>query len=53
MQAALLARYVPRFVFDAFVESRLGSDWSGAFGTLSPQAPFDPLIERSMPTQHA
>jgi putative acyl-CoA dehydrogenase len=52
MQASLLARHAPRFVFDAFVESRLGSDWSGAFGTLSPQAPFDPLIERSMPTPH-
>ena len=30
MQAGLLARHAPRFVFDAFVESRLRSDWSGA-----------------------
>jgi putative acyl-CoA dehydrogenase len=52
MQASLLARHAPRFVSDAFVAARLGGDWTGAFGTLSPQASFDQLIERAMPTQH-
>jgi putative acyl-CoA dehydrogenase len=49
LQASLLARHAPDFVFDAFVGSRLGADWSGAFGTLAPNAPFDALIARAMP----
>jgi putative acyl-CoA dehydrogenase len=52
MQASLLARHAPRFVSDAFVAARLGGDWTGAFGTLAPNTPFDQLIERAMPTQH-
>lgn len=52
MQASLLARHAPRFVSDAFVAARLGGDWTGAFGTLAPDTPFDQLIERAMPTQH-
>jgi hypothetical protein len=36
-------------VFESFVRSRLGADWSGAFGTLAPTLPFDALIERAMP----
>ncbi len=52
VQASLLARHAPRFVFDSFVASRLGGDWTGAFGTLASNAPFDQLIERSMPAPH-
>ncbi|MDH5222344.1 MAG: acyl-CoA dehydrogenase family protein [Betaproteobacteria bacterium] len=49
LQASLLARHAPDFVFDAFVASRLGAPWTGAFGTLAPNAPFDALIARAMP----
>jgi hypothetical protein len=36
-------------VFEAFVRARLGADWTGAFGTLEPGAPFAELIARAMP----
>jgi putative acyl-CoA dehydrogenase len=49
LQASLLARHAPEFVFEAFVRSRLGAEWTGAFGTLAPNAPFDALIARAMP----
>jgi putative acyl-CoA dehydrogenase len=49
LQASLLARHAPDFVFDAFVQSRLGAAWTGAFGTLAPNAPFDALVARAMP----
>jgi putative acyl-CoA dehydrogenase len=49
LQASLLARHSPPEVFESFVRSRLGADWSGAFGTLAPTLPFDALIERAMP----
>jgi putative acyl-CoA dehydrogenase len=50
LQASLLARHAPGFVFEAFVRARLGADWTGAFGTLAPGAPFAELIGRAMPT---
>jgi putative acyl-CoA dehydrogenase len=49
VQAALLRRHAPDFVFDAFCRSRLGGDWGQAFGTLSSAAPMDELIARAMP----
>jgi len=49
LQASLLARHAPEFVFDSFVRSRLGAEWTGAFGALEPNLPFDALIERAMP----
>jgi putative acyl-CoA dehydrogenase len=49
LQASLLARHSPPEVFESFVRSRLGADWSGAFGTLASQLPFDALIERALP----
>jgi putative acyl-CoA dehydrogenase len=49
LQASLLARYSTPEVFESFVRSRLGADWTGAFGMLAPQLPFDALIERAMP----
>lgn len=48
VQASLLARHAP-LAFDAFVVSRLGGNWSGAFGTLASDTSFDKLIERAMP----
>lgn len=49
VQASLLARHAPAFVFDAFCASRLERGLGGAFGTLAPGAPLDLLIERAMP----
>jgi putative acyl-CoA dehydrogenase len=49
LQASLLARHSRPEVFEAFVGARLGADWTGAYGTLAPGAPFDALIERAMP----
>jgi len=49
LQASLLARHSPAAVFEAFVGARLGADWTGAFGTLAPGAPFDAVLERAMP----
>jgi putative acyl-CoA dehydrogenase len=49
LQASLLARHAPPEVFESFVRSRLGADWSGAFGTLASNLPFGALIERAMP----
>jgi putative acyl-CoA dehydrogenase len=49
LQASLLLRHAPQFVSDAFIASRLGGEFSGAFGTLSPGAPLDALIARAMP----
>jgi len=49
VQASLLARHAPGFVFDAFCASRLDAGFGGAFGTLPPGAALDGLIERAMP----
>lgn len=49
VQASLLARHAPAFVFDAFCASRLEGAMGGAFGTLQPGAPVEALIERAMP----
>jgi putative acyl-CoA dehydrogenase len=51
LQASLLARHAPELVFDSFVRSRLGAEWTGAFGALEPGLPFDALIERAMPVE--
>jgi putative acyl-CoA dehydrogenase len=49
VQASLLQRHAPDFVFEAFCRSRLGGDWGQAFGTLPSTCAFDELIARSMP----
>ncbi len=49
LQASLLSRHAPGLVFESFVQARLGADWSGAFGTLAPGAPFAAIIDRAMP----
>jgi len=51
MQGALLVRFAPHAVADAFCASRLGGDWGGAFGTLSRKTDFDAIIKRAMPTE--
>lgn len=50
VQASLLRRHAPDFVFEAFCRSRLAGDWGQAFGTLPGAVAFDALIARAMPT---
>ena len=50
VQASLLRRHAPDFVFDAFCRSRLGGDGGRAFGMLPGTVAFDALIARAMPT---
>lgn len=49
LQGALLVRFAPHPVAAAFCASRLGRDWSNAFGTLSKNTDFDAIINRAMP----
>ena len=51
VQAALLRRHAPVFVFEAFCRSRLAGDWGGAFGTLPSDVDFDSIIARAMPSE--
>ena len=50
VQAALLRRHAPDFVFEAFCVSRLAGDWGHAFGTLPARVDLDSIIRRAMPT---
>ncbi|PPE66545.1 isovaleryl-CoA dehydrogenase [Zhizhongheella caldifontis] len=49
MQAALLRRHAPDFVFEAFVASRLGMAPALTYGGLSPRTDFDRLLQRAAP----
>ncbi|WP_059011306.1 acyl-CoA dehydrogenase family protein [Streptomyces specialis] len=49
LQGALLVRFAPPAVADAFCASRLGGDWGGAFGTLSHRAGLAAVVERATP----
>jgi putative acyl-CoA dehydrogenase len=49
VQASLLRRHAPDYVFEAFCRSRLDGDWGQAFGTLPGAVAFDALIARAMP----
>jgi len=49
VQASLLRRHAPDFVFEAFCASRLGGDWGQAFGTLPSRCDVDSIIARAMP----
>jgi putative acyl-CoA dehydrogenase len=51
LQGALLVRFAPHTVSDAFCTSRLGDEWGGAFGTLPSNSDFDAIIDRAMPAQ--
>jgi putative acyl-CoA dehydrogenase len=50
VQASLLRRHAPDFVFEAFCASRLGGDWGHAFGTLPSNLAFDAIVARAMPS---
>ena len=47
LQAALLRRYAPQPIADAFVVGRLAQDAGSAYGTLPPGVDLDLLIERA------
>ncbi len=49
VQASLLRRHAPDFVFDAFCRSRLAGSGPQVFGTLPSNVAFDPIIQRAMP----
>jgi putative acyl-CoA dehydrogenase len=46
-QGSQLVRHAPAAVSDAFCATRLGRDWGGAFGTMSPGLDLAPILERS------
>jgi putative acyl-CoA dehydrogenase len=49
VQASLLRRHAPDFVFDAFCRSRLVAGGPQVFGTLPSGLAFEPIIQRAMP----
>ena len=49
MQAALLLKYAPAAVADAFCASRLGGEGGGAFGTLPRGLDLRAIVERATP----
>jgi putative acyl-CoA dehydrogenase len=48
MQGALLVRHGHPAVAEAFLASRLGGQWGGAFGTLPTGLDLAPIIERAL-----
>jgi putative acyl-CoA dehydrogenase len=49
LQGSLLTRFAPNFVANAFCTSRLGKNFAGAFGALSPKYDFTSIIARATP----
>jgi putative acyl-CoA dehydrogenase len=49
VQGALLLRFSPDFVAEAFCASRLAGDWGHAFGTLPGGAAFGEILKRAWP----
>ncbi|MBS0449292.1 MAG: isovaleryl-CoA dehydrogenase [Proteobacteria bacterium] len=49
VQASLLARHAPDFMFDAYCRSRLDGGGPRIFGTLPSGTTFDSIIARAMP----
>jgi putative acyl-CoA dehydrogenase len=50
VQASLLRRHAPEFVFDSFCGSRLNGGGPQVFGTLPAGLPFEAILQRAMPT---
>jgi putative acyl-CoA dehydrogenase len=46
-QGSLLVRHAPIAVATAFCESRLGDQWSGAYGTLASDTDFEGILNRA------
>lgn len=54
VQAALLRRHAPDFVFEAFCASRFDAGWGRAFGTLdAARADLDAINARALPRREA
>ncbi|MGW5123388.1 acyl-CoA dehydrogenase family protein [Streptomyces sp. NPDC004069] len=51
LQGALLVRYAPPDVADAFCASRLGGEWGAAFGALPHTLNLAAVVERARPAQ--
>ena len=49
LQGALLVRHAPAATADAFCASRLGPQWSGAYGALPAGVDFDAILHRAQP----
>jgi putative acyl-CoA dehydrogenase len=49
VQAALLIRFAPEPVAQAFCATRLDRDWGQAFGTLPSNLPVEPILARAWP----
>jgi putative acyl-CoA dehydrogenase len=49
VQASLLRRHAPDFVFEAFCRSRLGGDGPQVFGTLPAGVDVESIIQRALP----
>ena len=49
VQASLLRRHAPDFVFDAFCRSRLAGGGPPVFGMLPAGTAFEPILQRAMP----
>lgn len=49
LQGALLVRWAPAAVADAFCASRLGGDWGSAFGTLPRGLDLAGIADRALP----
>ncbi|KKZ72975.1 acyl-CoA dehydrogenase family protein [Streptomyces showdoensis] len=49
LQGALLVRWAPPEVADAFCASRLGGDWGASFGTLPHTLDLAAVVERARP----
>ncbi|MFF0434453.1 acyl-CoA dehydrogenase family protein [Streptomyces sp. NPDC004327] len=49
LQGALLVRWAPAEVADAFCASRLGGDWGASFGTLPHTLDLGAVVERARP----
>ena len=49
VQASLLRRHAPDFVFDAFCRSRLAAGGPQVFGALPSGLAFEPILQRAMP----
>jgi putative acyl-CoA dehydrogenase len=48
LQGSLLVRFGHPAVAEAFLASRLGGQWGGAFGTLPTGLELGPIIERAL-----
>lgn len=49
MQGALLLRFAPAAVSEAFCASRLAGDWGEVFGTLAKNTDFETILQRAWP----